>query len=80
MKTFIFYSPLNKEVIAIVANSGKEASVLLIKEIENKIIKDDYLLITSCDHKYGACAASLNLETYDCIVDAGWDDADNDDL
>jgi len=68
MKTFMFYSPSNKEVIAIVANTSQEASILLIKEVENQIIKDDYYLATSCEHKYKAVAA-INLESFDCLRD-----------
>jgi hypothetical protein len=65
----MFYSPSNKEVIAIVANTSQEASILLIKEVENQIIKDDYYLATSCEHKYGAVAATINLESFDCLRD-----------
>lgn len=68
MKTFIYYSPSNKEIIAIVAKTSQEAAVKVVHTISNKIIRDDYYLATSVNHVQGSIEA-VDLDMFDSLKD-----------
>jgi len=63
-KTFIYYSPSNKEIVAIVAATSAQAKVLLIGIVAGNIIKDDYYLAASCNNEFGG-SAIINLDIFD---------------
>jgi hypothetical protein len=52
MKTFIFHSSLNKEVMVVIAKTSQEAATIVVNRVKNQIIKDDYILKGSIDHEH----------------------------
>ena len=68
MKTFIYYSPSKKDVIAIVAENTLMACGLLLEETKS-IMSNDYYLTNSVEHKIGKCG-TFSTEMFDTLLDA----------
>lgn len=64
MKTYLFYSPSNKEVIAICAEYTAQAINILDKlnTATGKIIKDDYIYASSLKCEVGVISTVTTFE------------------